>query len=115
MSDKLKLAAALLLVAAGVVGFYALQESASVLRLLAVLAGLAAASVVALTTELGKRFAVFGKESVAEARRVTWPSRKETLQTTGIVVAFAVTMALFLWIVDASLLMIVNKIMGRGE
>jgi preprotein translocase subunit SecE len=115
MSDKLKLVAAFLLVAAGVAGFYALQESASVLRALSVLAGVAAGVAVALTSAMGKSFAVFGRESVAEAKRVVWPTRKETLQTTGIVVLFAVTMALFLWAVDATLLMIVNKLMGRGE
>jgi preprotein translocase subunit SecE len=115
MSDKLKLVAAFLLVAAGVAGFYVLQESASVLRALSVLVGVAAGVAVALTSEQGKQFAVFFKESVAEAKRVVWPSRKETLQTTGVVVAFAVTMALFLWAVDASLLMMVNKLMGRGE
>lgn len=115
MSDKLKLVAAFLLVAAGVVGFYALHESASVVRLLAVLVGVIAGAAVALTSESGKRFVVFGKESVAEAKRVVWPSRKETLQTTGIVVLFAVTMALFLWAVDATLLMVVNNLMGRSE
>jgi preprotein translocase subunit SecE len=52
---------------------------------------------------------------VAEAKRVVWPTRKETIQTTAVVIAFAVVMALFLWAVDATLLSIVNKLMGRGE
>jgi len=67
------------------------------------------------TTESGKRFFVFGKESVDEAKRVVWPTRKETIQTTGVVLLFAVIMALFLWAVDASLLVLVNKLMGRGD
>lgn len=115
MLDKIKLAGAFLLVAAGVAGFYYLHESAAVLRLASVLVGVLLATGVALTSAPGKRFFAFGKDSVAETKRVVWPSRKETLQTTGIVIAFAITMALFLWAVDASLMMIVNKLMGRSD
>ena len=79
------------------------------------LVGLLLATGVAWTSEPGKRFFIFGKDSVAEAKRVVWPTRKETLQTTGIVILFAITMALFLWLVDASLMMIVNELTGRGE
>ena len=46
---------------------------------------------------------MFAQESVVETGRVVWPTRKETLQTTGIVFVFVVVMALFLWGVDASL------------
>lgn len=115
MADKIKLFVAFLLVAAGIAGFYYLQESAAVLKLASVLVGLLLAAGVAWSSEPGKQFFTFGKDSVAEAKRVVWPSRKETLQTTGIVIAFAITMALFLWAVDASLMLVVNKLMGRGE
>lgn len=115
MADKIKLGVAFLLVAAGVAGFYALQESAAVVKLASVLLGLLLASAVTWTTEPGKRFFMFGKESVAEAKRVVWPTRKETVQTTGVVILFAVIMALFLWAVDASLMLVVNKLMGRSE
>jgi preprotein translocase subunit SecE len=115
MADKIKLFIAVLLVVAGIAGFYYLHDSAAVLKLTSVLAGLLLAAGVAYTSEPGKRFFAFGKESVAEAKRVVWPTRKETLQTTAVVIAFAVTMALFLWAVDASLMVVVNKMMGRGE
>jgi len=115
MADKIKLLAAFLLVVAGIVGFYSLHDSAAVLRLASVLVGLALAGVMAWTSQPGKRFFGFAKDSVAEAKRVVWPTRKETLQTTGVVIAFAITMALFLWAVDASLMMMVNKLMGRGD
>ncbi|CAG0939409.1 Protein translocase subunit SecE [Gallionellaceae bacterium] len=115
MADKIKLGVAFLLVAAGIAGFYALQESAAVVKLASVLLGLLLASAVTWTTEPGKRFFMFGKESVAEAKRVVWPTRKETVQTTGVVILFAVIMALFLWAVDASLMLVVNKLMGRSE
>ena len=115
MADKIKIVIAFLLIAAGVAGFYALQESAAVLRVLAVLAGVLLAAGAFWTTASGKQFFGFTKDSVAEAKRVVWPTRKETLQTTGIVILFSIVMALFLWAVDASLMMIVNKLMGRGE
>jgi preprotein translocase subunit SecE len=115
MTDKIKIVIAFLLIAAGVAGFYALQESAAVLRVLSVLAGVLLASGVFWTTASGKQFFGFTKDSVAEAKRVVWPTRKETVQTTGIVILFAVVMALFLWAVDASLLLVVNKLMGRSD
>ncbi len=115
MADKIKLGVAFLLVAAGIAGFYALHESAAVVKLASVLLGLLLASAVTWTTEPGKRFFIFGRESVAEAKRVVWPTRKETIQTTGVVILFAVIMALFLWTVDASLMLVVNKLMGRSE
>ena len=50
---------------------------------------------------------------IEETKKVVWPSRKETIQTTGVVVAFVIVMALFLWVVDASLVWLVRVIVGR--
>ncbi len=115
MADKIKLLIALLLIVAGVVGFYALGDAAAVLRVASVLLGVLAAAGMFWTSSQGKRFFGFAGDSVNEAKRVVWPTRKETMQTTGIVILFAVVMALFLWAVDASLLLVVNKLMGRGD
>ena len=115
MADKIKLGVAFLLVVAGIAAFYALHESGSAVKLAVVLLGLLLAAGVVWTTEPGKRVFMFGRESVAEAKRVVWPTRKETMQTTGVVIAFAVVMALFLWAVDTSLMVVVNKLMGRSE
>ncbi len=110
MADKIKIVVALMLVAAGVVGFYYLQETLAVFRVLSVLAGLVLAGLVFWTSVPGKRFFSFGRESVDEAKRVVWPTRKETFQTTGVVIAFALVMALFLWAVDAALMQVVSKL-----
>ena len=115
MADKVKLGAAFLLVVAGIAGFYSLHESAAVIQLAVLLLGLMFAAGIVWTTDPGKRLFIFGKDSIAEAKRVVWPTRKETMQTTGVVIAFAVVMALFLWAVDASLMVVVNKLMGRSE
>jgi preprotein translocase subunit SecE len=115
MVDKIKIALAALLVIAGLAGFYYFGESAAIVRLASVLAGLAAAAFVFWTTAPGKQFYVYAQESVVETRKVVWPTRKETIQTTAIVFAFVVIMALFLWAVDASLLWVVKRLMGQGE
>ncbi len=115
MVDNIKLLAAAILVAAGIAGFYLLSEMPTVVRVLAVLGGLAAAAVVAHFSEPGRQFYAFGRESVLEARKVVWPTRKETTQMTGVVAIFVIVMALFLWLVDGSLLWLVKLIMGRGE
>jgi preprotein translocase subunit SecE len=100
MIDKVKLAAAVVLVALGVWGYYWLADTALVLRVLAVVAGLLAAGAVAWWSEPGKQFALFAGESVAEVKKVVWPTRKETMQTTAAVFAFVVVMAVFLWMTD---------------
>ena len=115
MLDKIKLFVALLLVGAGIEGYYYLHDSAAVARLVSILVGFLLAAGVAWTSAPGKRFFGFSRDSVAEAKRVVWPTRKETVQTTAVVIAFAVAMALFLWAVDASLMIVVNKMMGRGD
>src|SRR4051794_9436790 len=87
-----------------------------VIRVISVLAGIVLAVVMVWFTPEGKRFHAFCKESLEEARRVIWPSRKETMQTTGIVFAFVLVMAIFLWMVDAGLLLGVKYLMGQeGE
>jgi preprotein translocase subunit SecE len=114
MADKIKLGLAVLLVVAGIAGFYWLKDSAAILRVASVLAGLVAAALVAWTTAPGREFFVYAQESVAETKKVVWPSRKETVQTTGMVLAFVLVMAIFLWIVDALLVWGVKLLMGPG-
>ena len=101
--DKLKLLIAVLLVAAGVWGYYWLADSALVLRILAVVAGVLAGAAVAWFSAPGRQFGLFAAESVAEVKKVVWPTRKETMQTTAAVFAFVVVMAVFLWVSDKTL------------
>ena len=114
MADKIKVALAVLLVIAGIAGFYYLGDSALILRVASVLAGFVAAILVAWTTEPGRQFYVYAQDAVVETRKVVWPSRKETVQTTGMVLAFVLVMAIFLWIVDAVLVWGVKLLMGPG-
>ena len=103
MTDKLKFALALILLVAGITGFYLLAEQALILRVLSVLAGLAAGGAVAWYTEPGQRFFVFAQDAINEAKKVVWPSRKETMQMTAAVFVFVLVMAIMLWVTDKSL------------
>jgi preprotein translocase subunit SecE len=114
VADKVKITAAILLAAAGVAGFYYLAQSPMIVRVLSVLAGFVAGGLVFWMSEPGKQFHGYAQESVAETKKVVWPTRKETLQTTGIVFVFVVVMALFLWAVDSSLLWVVKKLLGQS-
>ena len=113
--DRLKIVLALACIIAGVSGYYYFSEIAQVLRILMVLAGLLLAAGVAWLSEPGKQFFVFAQEAWNEAGRVSWPTRKETVQTTAIVFGFVVIMALFLFAVDTSLAWIVKLLTGRTE
>jgi preprotein translocase subunit SecE len=98
--DKVLVALALLLVLVGVVGFSFWSDQPMVLRVGLLLGGVAAGLVVAWFSEPGKRFIAFARDSYEEAKRVTWPTRDETLKTTGVVFLFVGVMALFLFLVD---------------
>ncbi len=102
-ADKAKLALAIAAVLAGIGGFYYLGQQPMVVRVASVLGGLILGFAIAWLSEPGRRFIGFARESYAETRRVVWPDRKETLQTTIAVFAFVFTMALFLWMVDKGL------------
>jgi len=99
-ADKLLVGLALLLVLVGVVGFSFWSERPMVLRVALLLGGVVLGLAVARFSEPGKRFIGFAREAYEEAKRVTWPSRDETLKTTGVVFLFVGVMAIFLFLVD---------------
>ena len=103
MADKIKLVLAALLLVAGVAGFYYLGDSAMIVRLGAIVAGAGAGIAVAWFTAPGQQFLAFLRDAITEVKKVVWPTRKESLQTAGIVFAFVVVMALFLWLSDKTL------------
>jgi preprotein translocase subunit SecE len=115
MVDKVKLTLAVALVIAGVWGYYQFSDLAVVLRLLMVLGGLIAAGVVARFTEPGRELFAFAQEAWQEAGKVSWPTRKETVQTTAVVFAFVVIMALVLFGIDSTLAWLIKSVTGRGE
>tara|TARA_B100000575_G_C23057612_1_gene608874 strand:- start:810 stop:1163 length:354 start_codon:yes stop_codon:yes gene_type:complete len=110
---KLLLATAIGLGSIGV--FIYLDGTPLVVKLLAMIFGFSIAIGVAWTSEPGKRFYSYTQDSVAETRKVVWPTKKETVQTTGLVVLFVIVMAIFLWLVDGVLVTIVKYLLGTDN
>jgi preprotein translocase subunit SecE len=102
-ADKAKLALAVALVVASLAGFYLLGKQGQIAQWGGLIVGLVAAAVVFMTSEPGKQFVAFGRDSWREVKKVVWPARKEAIQMTAYVFAFVVIMALFLWLTDKTL------------
>ncbi|MDO9470914.1 MAG: preprotein translocase subunit SecE [Nitrosomonas sp.] len=111
--NKLKLVLVFVFIVAGVAGFIYLSESPMVVRVLSIMVGFLLAVIAASFTVQGQEFYVFCKESTEETKKVVWPNRKETLQTSGVVFAFVVAMALFLWFIDSALMSLVKLMMNQ--
>ena len=102
-ADKARIAVAVALVIGALVGFYLLSKQGQIAQWGALIVGLGAAVVVFLTSEPGKEFLAFGRDSWREVKKVVWPARKEAIQMTAYVFAFVAVMALFLWLTDKTL------------
>jgi preprotein translocase subunit SecE len=102
-ADLVLVTLAVLAAVAGVLGFTFLTEQPTLARVGVLIGGLVVAIVIAWFSQSGKRFLAYARESYEETKRVVWPSRKETVSTTGIVFGFVVIMAIFLFLVDKSL------------
>jgi preprotein translocase subunit SecE len=101
-----------ILLAATVVGNSVFAEKSLLIRVVAVVIAFAAAAVTALQTLQGKALLTFSRESIKEVRKVVWPTRQETIQTTLIIFAFTVVMGLFLFLIDGALIWLVELITG---
>ena len=110
--DLLKWLVVVALVVVGVVGNQYYSASPILYRVLALLAIAVVAAFVGLQTAKGKSFFVLVKEARTEIRKVVWPTRQETTQTTLIVVAVVLVMALLLWGLDSLLGWLVSLIVG---
>ena len=102
-ADKAKLAASVALVVAALVAYYLLSKQGSIAQWGGLLVGLGAALVVFFSSEPGKQLVAFGRDAWREVKKVVWPSRKEAIQMTLYVFAFVVVMAVFLYLTDKSL------------
>lgn len=102
-ADKAKMFGVAVLVLAGIVAYYVLASQPGYVRWSALGVGLAAAVVLFLVSQPGKRLVAFGRDSWREVQKVVWPSKQESIQMTGYVFAFVAVMAVFLWLTDKSL------------
>jgi preprotein translocase subunit SecE len=98
--DTFKLMTAALVLIAGVVAFYYFAEESQLLRVLGMLAVAVIAFFIAASSELGRRGLGFVKDARVEVRKVVWPTRQETIQTTMAVLFMVVLVAIMLWLFD---------------
>ena len=99
--DAVKWIVAVLVLAAGIAGFYYYAEQVFVAyRVLALLAATVISLVIAYNTAAGKALWVYLKDSRAELRKVVWPTRAKTMQTTLVVAIVVILVGVILWLLD---------------
>lgn len=114
MADKLKWTLVIVLLAGAVGAFYYFADQSLLLRVVGLIAVAGVATVIALQTERGRLAWNMVGEARMEVRRVVWPTRKETVQTTGIVIAMVAVVALLLWGLDGLLGYLMRQLLGHG-
>ena len=100
MADKLKLGLSVLIVIAGITGFYWLNDASVLLRAAIVVVAVVGAGAVALASEPGQLAWQFAVGARAEVRKVVWTTRKETVQATLVVIVMVILVGLYLWLLD---------------
>jgi len=112
--DTVKLGLVVLLLIGGIAAFYYFAEQSLVIRVGGLLLLVAICAVIAYQTQTGKRVWGFAQDSRNEVRKVVWPTRQETVQTTLLVMAMVIVVALLLWALDSLLGWGVKLLIGQG-
>ncbi len=111
--DKLKWLVALALLLAGLIANHYYSQVSMLLRTLVWLIVLVVAGFVASKTQKGKWVVAFFRDSRMELRKVIWPTRQETVQTTLVVAVMVVVLALALWGIDGILVWLIGWLTGQ--
>jgi preprotein translocase subunit SecE len=110
--DTVKLVFSLLVLVAGIFAFYYFKEESQLLRVLGILAVAVVSFLIVASTVLGKRAIGFAKDARTEVRKVVWPSRQETTQTTIAVLVMVLIVAIMLWLIDMFLGWGIKSLLG---
>ncbi len=111
--DKVKLAIATLLLAGGIAGFYWFEDQYGLLlRVVGLLVMAVVSLAVVYQTTVGRQTWAYVGDAKTEVRKVVWPTRKETVQTTLIVLVVVFLVALFLWALDSLLMWLMRLLTG---
>ncbi len=110
--DTFKLMLAVLVLIAGVVAFYYFEEESQLLRVLGMLGVAVIAFFIAASSDPGRRGLGFMRDARVEVRKVVWPTRQETLQTTIAVLFMVVLVAIMLWLFDMFLGWGISKLLA---
>jgi preprotein translocase subunit SecE len=112
--DTAKLVVAALLLVAGIYGFYHFAAYSTLLRVVGLLVVSGIAAGVALQTQPGRNLWQFAGDARNEVRKVVWPTRQETLQTTLVVIVMVLILGIILWLFDMVLMSILRFLTGQG-
>ena len=112
--DTIKLGLALLIAIAALVGFYFFADQSLLYRVLGLLAAAGVSIAIALQTEKGRHTWGYFQDAQIEVRKVVWPTRQETIQTTLIVIVMVILVAIILWLLDMFLGWSIGSLMGHG-
>lgn len=112
--DTFKLLAAVSLLGAGIIAFYYYAEYSLLGRVVGLLVVAGVTIVIGLQTEIGRATWQFVQESRNELRKVVWPTRTETTQTTLVVIGMVLLVGILLWLLDMLLLWAVQLLTGQG-
>ena len=112
--DTLKLVAAAGVLVGGIVAYYYYADVAVVIRAVGVLVAFGLAVGIMLQASQGKALLRFIAAARVELRKVVWPTREETIQTTVAVMIFTLIMGLFFWFLDMFLLWFTRLLTGQG-
>jgi preprotein translocase subunit SecE len=110
--DRLKWLVVVVIVAGGIFGNWYYGTEPLLFRVMGLVALAALAVFVAGQTGRGRSIWTLMKEARGEIRRVIWPKREETVQTTVIVLILVLIFALILWLLDSGLTWIVSRVIG---
>lgn len=112
--DTVLLWVAVVILVASIVGYYYFSRYSDLIRVLGMIGGAGVAVLVAVQSELGRIAWGYVQGSRTEVRRVVWPTRKETVQTTAMVVMVVLLLAIFIWALDILLGWGVSLLTGRA-
>lgn len=112
--DTVKLVVAAVFLVAGIYGFYHFAGYSTLLRVGGLLVIAAVAAAVALQTDQGRRLWQFAGDARTEVRKVVWPTRQETIQTTLVVIVMVLILGIILWLFDMMLMGILRFLTGQG-
>ena len=110
--DTFKLLLAIAILILGIVGFYYYEAESQLYRVLGVVLAAGVAVAISSTTALGQNLIGFGREARMEVRKVVWPTRQETVQTTFMVLIAVIIIGIFLWLIDMLLAQAIQMITG---
>ena len=112
--DTIKFIAIALLTVAALSGFYYFSSFPLFMRIAGLLLSAATVGYIALQTEKGKNTWMFIGDARIELRKVVWPTRKETVQTTLLVIALVSVVSLMIWLFDSILGWVMSLLLGNG-